>query len=78
MGPDNLAVAPESEVRPPLKDGNAETPLSVNAAEQSSPEIMPGQASNRTGDSTTKSCPICMRLVFVNATECDCGFLFDG
>lgn len=78
MGLDNQASAPESEVRPPIMDENSETRVSANAGERTSSDSLPSETTNPTGESTTKSCPICMRFVSIKATECDCGFVFDG
>ncbi|MED5498830.1 MAG: hypothetical protein VX845_04050, partial [Candidatus Thermoplasmatota archaeon] len=55
-------------------------PSSDDGAEAEADETEASDDSEAEADAgaTTKSCPICMTEVDVDATECSCGFVFEG
>ena len=49
----------------------------ADEAEAEADEADEAEAEADEADASTKSCPICMKDVAADATECDCGFVFD-
>ena len=55
----------------------ADTAEDEAPAEESDADQGEDEAEPEAEAAGTKSCPICMKDVAADATECDCGFIFD-